>query len=118
MSESFSTSLLDEALEKKRRDREVLRQKKLKEVNQALHTFAKEFSFKEIYLFGSLIHPKAFFQESDVDLAIEGLSIEDHIPALSFLSSLLERNVDLVRLEGFRLRDKIIQEGIHWKKPK
>lgn len=118
MGPPFSTELLDEALRRKRDLQESERKGKLQEVFSVLDMFEKFFSFKEIYLFGSLNRAGHFAPESDFDIAVEGLAIEDFVPALSFLSSKLGRDVDLICLENCRFRDKILKEGIRWKKQK
>ena len=119
MSEApFSTKLLDDALELQKKENEIKRLQKIKEVFSALEALAKRFRFDGATLFGSLTRPGCFDPQSDFDIAIEGLSSEDFISALSFLSSQLRRDVDLVRLEDFQWKDRIIREGISWKKQK
>lgn len=112
----FSTKVLDDHLLLQKEKREAKRLEKIQEVFSALDASAKKFSFQKAYLFGSLARPGRFDSQSDFDIAIEGLASEDFISALSFLSSFSGGEVDLVRLEGFKWKEKIIKEGIPWKK--
>lgn len=113
---AFSTHILDEALKRHREKGEACRKKKFAEAYALLAQLAEVFPFKEAYLFGSLARPGHFSARSDLDIAIQGLSAEDWIPAMSFLSSGLGREVDLIRLENFPWKGRIIKEGIRWKK--
>lgn len=70
---------------------------------------------KQVLLFGSLLFPKAIHADSDIDLAVWGLSLAQYSDAVGSL--LLEINgfsVDLVRLEGVQpgLKTYILQAGV------
>lgn len=114
----FSTHILDEALKKRGEELEKLRRQKIEEVLSLLEQMVKVFPFEKAYLFGSLAQPRHFSFTSDFDIAVEGLASQDFIPALSFLSSRLGRDVDLIRLENFPRKERIIKEGLSWKKAK
>ncbi len=73
-------------------------------------------SFEQAYIFGSLAKPYRFFKDSDVDVAFLGLRDEDFFQAIAFLSRELDANVDVIQLEDHTLRDKVMREGIKWKK--
>ncbi|MDI6735825.1 MAG: nucleotidyltransferase domain-containing protein [bacterium] len=106
--------LITEKRKKEREDAEVIRQKLLGEVKDLLSDFSKVIPFEEAYVFGSLVKPGSFFVDSDIDIAFYGLKDENFIPAISFLSEHLNRDVDVVQLEGYRLEEKIKKEGIKW----
>lgn len=114
--EHFSTYLLDRALIKERERREQRRQKRLAAVLQALDKLSCQISFKEAYIFGSLAKPHRFFGDSDVDIAFVGLKDEDFFQAIAFLSRELSAEVDVLQLEDYPLREKIIRRGIKWKR--
>ena len=114
--ERFSTHLLDSALVREREERERQRQKQIALVLKALDALSQLISFEQAYIFGSLAKPYRFFKDSDVDIAFVGLNDEDFFQAIAFLSRELGRDVDLIQLEDHPLRDKVMREGIKWKK--
>ena len=67
---------------------------------------------KRVWLFGSLVAGEPT-QESDVDLAVEGLLPEAYFDALAELTTLFHAPVDLVRVEEApeSLRHRVIAEG-------
>jgi hypothetical protein len=83
---------------------------------QALECLSAQYSWDDIYLFGSLIKKGRFFKESDVDIGIKGLNKYDHYKFVADLSSFLERDVDVIRLEDCHFSKKIIGRGIRWNK--
>lgn len=114
--ERFSTHLLDRALVREQEEREQQRQKQIALVLKVLDALSQVISFEQAYIFGSLAKPYRFFRDSDVDIAFLGLQNKDFFQAIAFLSRELGRNVDAIQLEGHPLRDKVMREGIKWKK--
>lgn len=114
--ECFSTHLLDRALTKARESRERGRQKRLAEVFQALGKLSEHLPFEEAYIFGSLAKPYRFLDDSDVDIAFVGLDDKDFFHAVAFLSRELDAEVDLLQLEGHPLAERIVREGIRWRR--
>ncbi|MFH1563321.1 MAG: hypothetical protein ABIF11_07910 [Nitrospirota bacterium] len=108
--------LVIEKRAKERKEAEVIRQKLLDEVARLLLDFSGIVPFQEAYIFGSLIKPETFFVDSDIDIAFYGLRDKDFIKAISFLSRHLNRDVDVVQLEGYRLEERIKKEGMKWTK--
>jgi hypothetical protein len=45
-----------------------------------------------------------------------GLKDEDFFQTIAFLSRELDKEVDVLQLEDHPLRDKVMREGIQWKK--
>jgi predicted nucleotidyltransferase len=105
------TALLDEYRKGKKQKAEILRNEMVKRIHDALFELSKKIHFKNAYIFGSILKPY-FSDESDIDVAFEGLKNEDFFKAMAFLSDHLGRDVDVIQLEGHRLRDKIIKEGV------
>ena len=112
----FSTHLLDRALAKERLKREERRRERLTDVFRALDELSSRISFEEAYIFGSLVKPYRYFDNSDVDIAFVGLKDEDFFQAMAFLSRELGTEVDILQLEGHPLWEKILREGIRWKR--
>jgi hypothetical protein len=88
----------------------------LEAVFAALETLSDQYAWEEAYLFGSLTRPGCFGPESDVDIAIAGLNKFDHYALVGDISNLLDRTVDVVRLEECPFAAKIAREGISWKR--
>jgi predicted nucleotidyltransferase len=72
----------------------------------------QEFNARRIILFGSLARDDVR-EDSDIDLAVDGLAPRDYWRALDRLISTAGRAVDLVPLEGApeSLRDRLAREG-------
>ncbi len=83
---------------------------------EVLNTISNEVAFKKAYIFGSILKKKKFYYDSDVDIAVSGLKDEDFFRFMSHISDMLNREIDVVQLENHRLRDKVIKEGLLWKK--
>ena len=63
------------------------------------------FGAREVILFGSFARGTPI-PNSDVDIAVQGVSARDHFRVMSFLSTALGRTVDLVRLEDLEDGDR------------
>ena len=112
----FSTHLLDRALAKERERRERRRKELLELAFRALEELSQKVPFEEAYIFGSLAKPYRYLEGSDVDIAFVGLKDEDFFRAMAFLSRKLGTDVDVLQLEGHRLQEKVLKEGIRWKR--
>jgi uncharacterized protein len=112
----YSTVLLDRALEEKKKAQEKCRLQLLEKLNHALDALSREIPFKEAYFFGSVTEPFRFSGRSDIDLGFVGLRDDHFFKAMSFLSSELCADVDIVQLEGHRFGKKIRRVGIRWTK--
>ncbi len=105
--------LLEKAVDAGRRRREAARLRMLERVEDALEQLAPAFGVSEAYLFGSIVRPGRFTDQSDVDLAIEDLGA-DYWSFLGRLSELVGREVDLVELAKCRFAARIRREGRRW----
>lgn len=108
----FDTTILDQALAQKREHREALREDTTASLRNALASVPVRYS--AVFVFGSILRPGRFREDSDVDLAFEGLSDADYIRAKCYLEDILERPVDVLQIENHRLRDIIYRKGVRW----
>jgi len=108
--------LIKSIYERKAEERERARGKFIKSVFDALKKLAGEAYFREAYLFGSVTKPYQFGEASDVDIAFEGLDPEKLFFSVGFLDRELGREVNAVLLENIPFREKILREGIKWKR--
>lgn len=101
----------DEALAEREKKREQT-------LTSAIATLKKYFSSKKVekvYLIGSLLREGAFYDFSDIDIVVEGLT-EEYFTILSELEAILERDVELIEFEeGHRLKDEIEKRGLRIK---
>ncbi len=109
-----SYALWIESLKTKRDSLEKQRRAILQQVQNVLKTLAKRYSWDDIYIFGSLIKEGKFTGKSDVDIAVKGLSKFEHFSFVGDISVLLERDVDVIRLEDCHFSDSIISGGMRW----
>lgn len=113
----WNTDLLDSALAKKKLKREQLRKQLLADAMQVLDKLAEEIPFEQAYVFGSVSRAHCFNEHSDLDIAFIGLKDEDFFKAMAFISGEVGKDdVDVVQLEEHRWAEKIIKEGIPWKR--
>ena len=71
-----------------------------------------------VIVFGSLVRPGRFNEQSDVDLALESEPVGMSVYQLcSLLAERLGRRVDVLLLSESRFRDKILKEGETWTLP-
>jgi predicted nucleotidyltransferase len=112
----MKSKILHDTLKKKAENREVLRKQVLTETIDILKLLSQETLFEKAYIFGSLSNPFDFRENSDVDIAFQGLDKDNLFYVTGFLSSHLERDVNVVHIEDVHFRDKIIREGIPWTK--
>lgn len=110
------TELLDFYLKKLEKKKEARRIRLLRKVKNALGRIRKDLYFKEAYIFGSILKPGRFYNDSDIDIAVNGLKDKDFFLFMARLSDMAGEDVDVLQLEKHRLKDKIMKEGLLWKK--
>ena len=101
-------------IQKEQEERERLRKLILQDVNKTLQLLMGKYTWKEIYLFGSIIQEGKFKPNSDVDIAVRGLDKFDYYTFIGEVSQLLNRRVDVIRLEECHFSDSIIKKGHRW----
>jgi len=76
------------------------RRKLMTRVHELATALKTRYGVKRVILFGSLAHDAWFMDDSDVDLAIQGLSAEDYLKAWGLAEEIIgDRPVDLVEIE-------------------
>jgi len=96
---------------KEQREREQLLDR-VHEVSTALKT---RFGVQRVILFGSLANPEWFILDSDIDIAVEGLAVDDFWQAWQLAEEIIsDRAVDLVEIEIAKesLRQAIQRYGL------
>ena len=95
-------------------EREKLRLRILDQIDTALTTLEKKYHWDEAYLFGSVAHKGKFRENSDIDIAIEGLNRLDHYALTGDISEFLNMRVDVVLLEECPFAKSIKEKGLKW----
>ena len=112
----MDSEIIKQAYKKKAEQREKLRKELLEKITAALQSLSNEVLFKEAYIFGSVTQKNQFSEQSDIDIAFAGLDRDKLFIVVSFISDKLERDVNVVHIEDIHFRNKIMGEGIRWKK--
>lgn len=112
----YSTSLLDEVIEKRKVEQEHQRLLMVERIFSIINRLSGEIAFEEAYLFGSVTKPFRFSERSDIDAGFVGLKNSHFFKMMSMLSEATGHDVDIVQLEDHRLADKIKREGIRWRR--
>jgi len=104
--------IVPELTDAQRRERDLL----LQRVREAAEVLRTRFGARRVLLFGSLSQPYWFREESDVDLAAEGLkSGKDYWDAWEAIEEIIpDRLVDLIEIEtaGECLKQAILRYGL------
>ncbi len=112
----MDSEILKQAYKKKAEQREKLRKELMEKIPAALDSLSHEAAFKEAYIFGSVTQKNQFSEQSDIDIAFAGLDRDKLFFAVSFMSNKLGRDVNAVHIEDIHFRNKIMGEGIRWKR--
>jgi predicted nucleotidyltransferase len=85
----------------------------LREAKRLSQRLIEKFEAAAVYLFGSLVWSDIHAPETDIDLAVRGLSPERYLEAISYLERESKFPIDLVELEKVadHLRWRILAEG-------
>ena len=81
----------------------------------AANILKQRYSVKSVFLFGSLLAPETVHPNSDIDLAVWGLPLENYSDAVgTLLLAVKGISIDLVRLEAAppNLKTAILQTGV------
>ncbi len=112
----FDTSILDEALARRKARNEAERQQVLAKTLRLLDELGPPYKIERAYVFGSLVKPGRFHADSDVDIAVEQIDPRRFFEAMSEFFNRLGREVDLVELDKCHFAHRIRQKGILWEK--
>jgi predicted nucleotidyltransferase len=111
-------TLSEEALFQLRRGEQMLREREMRrrELRATAARIAAilqaEFDAQRVWVFGSVVRPW-FHEESDLDLAVEGISPSRRADAWDRVAALANTSFDLVHLEEAAplLRERILTDG-------
>lgn len=108
-------TLLQRMTSERARAHEKLRLETRLRLRDALRAIAPA---EEVIVFGSLVKPGRFTENSDVDLALQTAPSATTIYQLSsLLAERMERSVDIVILPECRFAERIAREGETWTNP-
>ncbi len=88
----------------------------LEHLLHSLPQLAARYGFARAYVFGSLTKKGRFRKNSDVDVAVEGLTDERYFTFMAELSELTGREVDVIQIEKHHLKNRILEIGLEWKR--
>jgi predicted nucleotidyltransferase len=111
---SFDISLWEKLQEEELAGREGRRKKTLNDITTCLKRYFSSKKVARVFIIGSILRVGAFYDFSDIDIAVEGLD-EDYFLTLSELEAMLERDVDLIELEDYRLKEEVEKRGMRIK---
>jgi predicted nucleotidyltransferase len=106
---------------RRRAEREIKRNLKLaiqagEEAKKLSALLIREFGAKRVYLFGSLSREGAFYEGSDIDLAVEGIEPSQLLKAGAFLDRACEYRylIDLIDLDAVSdgMKELILTYGV------
>lgn len=103
-----------QAREKRWIAREKHRRQMLEQLNAVLGVLAGKYQWKELFLFGSIVNPDRFSENSDVDVAVSGLAKHNLFSFMAELSRELGRDVDVLILEESPIEEHIRRKGEPW----
>jgi predicted nucleotidyltransferase len=105
---------LRKRFEKRRRQRLVLHEKADRDCMAIITMIIKEFNPLRIYQWGSLLHPEQFDENSDIDIAVEGVeSAEAWVALTGKAMDMTSFSLDIVALENVNPLDRgsIVNKG-------
>lgn len=111
---SFDISLWEKLQEEELAEREGRRKKTLNDIMTSLKRYFSSKKVVRVFIIGSILREGAFYDFSDIDIVVEGLG-EDYFLTLSELEAMLERDVDLIELEDYRLKKDVEKRGMRIK---
>jgi len=108
---SFDISLWEDRVNKETSSREAERQRFLKNAIPVIRNYFSDKRVEEVYLFGSILRERNFYDFSDIDIYVTGLK-EDYFRTLCELEELLGRDVDLVDSDDFSRPQYVVTRGM------
>jgi len=110
------TDRLKLALSRRRERNEASRLAVLNQVKDWLASKGKDYGIHQAYIFGSVVRPYHFTEQSDVDVAVDSVLSEYFFDAMAGLSEAIGREVDLVDLSKCHFAERIRQRGLLWRR--
>jgi len=104
--------------ERERQEAEALRKEALKEARKAVLELARDFRIRKAVLFGSVLAPGRFRKDSDIDIAVEGLSAGDFWKACGRMME-HDFEIDLKPLEDLKglIRERVDKGEVIYERP-
>lgn len=100
-----------------RQARRIAREKALEQaawadVEKAACLLKEQFGATKVIVFGSLVKDR-FGEDSDIDIAVEGIESADFLPALTAVNELGERWIDLKPMESLdpAFKERVLSTG-------
>jgi predicted nucleotidyltransferase len=115
---SFDISIWKRGLIARRQLKSRRRLQVVEKVWNAIERLSHIYQWDDLYIFGSAAKSDRFGEDSDIDIGIDGLDKFSHYRFIADLSGLVDKEVDVVRLEDCSFADAIRARGIRWKKDK
>ena len=112
----FSTTKLDQILSDRQGKIEQERLLLLNKTLQWLQEFSTLYGIEQAYIFGSILRPGKFHQNSDIDLAVSQINPDDYCTVISLLHQYFGREVDLILLDTCHFSNRIRDTGLLWTK--
>lgn len=108
---SFDTSLWEKILQDKYQKREKTRKEILYATVIKLKEYFSRKEIKNLYIIGSILREGMFYDFSDIDIAVEGLT-GNYFETSCELEHILDRNIELIEIEKCSFKEKIKKEGL------
>lgn len=113
-SEEFDYSAAKKRLHKRLQKEKHLRQERYRraeaDANKIVRMIAREYCPTRVFLWGSLLHPEQFDENSDIDIAVEGVVEPERFFSMrGEASAMTEIDLDLVAFEDI---DDLARESI------
>lgn len=112
--DTFSVAVLDEAIAERHARRELERHALLAELQDWLDENGAAYGVPQAYIFGSLVQPGRFREDSDIDIAVTDIADGRFFTLAAALCQQFGREVDLIELRDCHFAAKIKREGILW----
>lgn len=107
----FNDSLWVKIVEDKYNEKEYNRREILCKIKKILKDYFARTKVKKVYIIGSILEEGAFYDFSDIDIAVEGLE-ERYFKVSSELENLIGREVEIIELERCGFSDYLVKNGM------
>ncbi|MDI6889831.1 MAG: nucleotidyltransferase domain-containing protein [Thermodesulfovibrionales bacterium] len=107
----FDTSLWEKIIERKYTEREKIRIETLDTLIMKLRDYFTHKKVKGVYIIGSVLKEGAFYDFSDIDIAVDGFS-DDYFRVSAELEDLVSREIELIELEKCKFKESIEKYGL------
>ncbi|MBD3315067.1 MAG: nucleotidyltransferase domain-containing protein [Chitinivibrionales bacterium] len=107
---SAAAKSLHKRIEKRKHSRQERYRKALADADSIIQMISRNYNPKRIYQWGSLLNPEQFDENSDIDIAVEGITGPDQFFSMrAEASTMTDIPLDLVEMEHI---DDLARESI------